>query len=257
MNSRTFAFAQRNFKEISRDPLSFVLCLGFPLVMLVIMTLVNQSIPKEAGMTVFRIDNLAGGIAVFGQTFVMLFTALTVSKDRSGAFLVRMYASPMKSRDFTAGYILPMLLIGIVQCLVTYIVSFIVSLIAGVSIHPVGMLLSVISLIPSAAMFVGFGLLFGTVFSEKSAPGLCSIVISLGSFLGGIWFDAEGTGGILLKICKALPFLYCTKAARSSMALSFGFDEYILPMIIVTACAALLMVASCLAFKAKMKADLG
>ncbi len=257
MNNRAFAFAQRNFKEISRDPLSYIFCLGFPLVMLVIMTLVNQSIPKEAGMTVFRIDNLAGGIAVFGQTFVMLFTALTISKDRSGAFLVRMYASPMKSQDFTAGYIFPMLLIGIIQCLVTYVASFIVSLIAGVSINPVGMLLSMVSLIPSAVMFVGFGLLFGTVFSEKSAPGLCSIVISLGSFLGGIWFDAEGTGGVMLKVCKALPFRYCTKAARSSMALSFGFDEYVLPMIIVTACAVVLTAVSCLAFKAKMKADLG
>ena len=87
---RAWAFAERNVKEVLRDPLSYIFCIGFPLVMLVIMTLVNQSIPKEAGMTIFRIDRLSGGVAVFGQTFVMLFAALCVSGDRSGSFLVRM-----------------------------------------------------------------------------------------------------------------------------------------------------------------------
>ena len=92
--SKTIAFSGRNFKELVRDPLSYIFCLGFPLVMLVVMTLVNDSIPKETNMTIFRIDNLAGGIAVFGLTFVMLFVCLTVAKDRSGAFLMRLYSTP-------------------------------------------------------------------------------------------------------------------------------------------------------------------
>ena len=108
------AFSERNRKEILRDPLSYIFCLAFPLVMLIIMTIVDTSIPKEA-VTVFHIDSLSAGVAVFGQTFVMLFTSLTVSKDRSGSFLVRMYASPMTSKDFTIGYILPMFIISTVQ----------------------------------------------------------------------------------------------------------------------------------------------
>lgn len=191
------AFAVRNVKEILRDPLSYIFCLGFPLVMLVVMTLVNESIPAQANMTIFRIDNLAGGIAVFGQTFVMLFTALCVSKDRSGAFLVRMYATPMASMDFVLGYILPMLIISLVQTTITYVAAFVVSLIVGGELSVGGLLLSLLSLIPSAVMFIGFGLLFGTLFHEKAAPGLCSIIISLGSFLGAIWFDAEGERAII------------------------------------------------------------
>ena len=88
--NRILAFSSRNIKELLRDPLSYIFCLGFPIVMLIIMTLVDQSIPPESGMTVFHINNLCGGIAMFGQTFVMLFTAITVAKDRSGSFLVRM-----------------------------------------------------------------------------------------------------------------------------------------------------------------------
>ena len=91
---KVLAFSSRNFKELLRDPLSYIFCLGFPLIMLIIMSVINESIPPEANMTLFRIENLAGGIAVFGLSFVMLFTTLTVSKDRSGAFLVRLYATP-------------------------------------------------------------------------------------------------------------------------------------------------------------------
>lgn len=251
------AFAIRNSKEILRDPLSYIFCLGFPLVMLLIMTLVNESIPEEAGMTIFRIDNLAGGIAVFGQTFIMLFTAITVAKDRSGAFLVRMYATPMISMDFVLGYMLPMLFIAIVQSVITYAASLLIALIVGVELSIPGLLLSLVALLPSAMMFIGFGMLFGTLFNEKAAPGLCSIIISLGSFLGAIWFDAESTGGVLLKICKCLPFYYCTKSARKSIALEFGFSELWMPLLVVTACAVVIAAVSAVVFRKKMKADLG
>ncbi len=250
------AFASRNIKEIARDPLSYIFCLGFPVVMLVVMTVVNQSIPKEAGMTIFRIDNLAGGIAIFGQTFTMLFTAMTVAKDRSGAFLVRLYASPMKSSDFIGGYICPMVIISAVQTIASYMVSFVISLITSTGISPIGLLLSVAAVIPSSLMFIGFGLLFGTLFNEKTAPGLCSIVISLGSFLGGIWLDADSTGGVILKICRCLPFYYCTKTARSAISLEFGINDFIIPIIIITICAAFILFISSFAFKTKMKADL-
>ncbi len=253
---RIKAFALRNIKELSRDPLSYIFCLGFPVVMLIIMTIVNESIPSEANMTIFRIDNLAGGIAVFGQTFVMLFTAMTVTKDRSGAFLVRMYASPMKSADFIGGYIVPMIATAVIQSIASFIIAFVISLINSTEINLLGLSIAVVTLIPSAVMFTGFGLLFGTLFNEKAAPGLCSIIISLGSFLGSIWFDAEATGGVMLKICKVLPFFYCTKTARSSIALDFGFSEFILPLIIVSACAVVIMVLSAVVFKSRMKADL-
>ncbi len=254
--NRLTAFASRNIKEMLRDPLSYIFCIGFPLVMLVIMTIVNESIPKESGMTIFRIDNLSGGVAVFGQTFIMLFTAITVAGDRSRAFLVRMYASPMRSMDFIAGYMLPMIVISLVQCLITYAASFIISIIVGVSLSFAGFFVSLAAILLSSIMFISFGMLFGTLFNEKSAPGVCSIIISLGSFLGGIWFDAEGTGGVMLTVCKSLPFFYCTKAVRSSVAMKFGFDEFILPMIVISACAIIITAISVFVFRKRMKADL-
>lgn len=254
--NRIKAFASRNMKEILRDPLSYIFCLGFPIVMLIVMTCINNSIPKESGMTIFRIDNLYGGISVFGQTFIMLFTAITVSKDRAGAFLVRMYASPMKPSDFIIGYTLPMTALSVIQNVITGIVSLIISAIVGTELDIAGMLISIIVLIPSEIMFIGFGLIFGTLFSDKSAPAVSSIIISLSSFLGGIWFDAEATGGVMLKICNCLPFIYCTKTARSATAMNFGKDEFIIPLIIVTSCAVIINFLASYSFRTKMKADL-
>ena len=51
--------------------------------------------------------------------------------DRSGAFLTRMYATPMTHNDFIAGYMLPMLVISFAQTLIIYAASWIISLVTG------------------------------------------------------------------------------------------------------------------------------
>ena len=254
--NRISAFCTRNIKELMRDPLSYIFCIAFPLVMLVIMSVINTSIPPEAGMTVFRIDKLCPGIAMFGQTFVMLFTAITVAQDRAGSFLVRMYATPMTSKDFTVGYLLPMMIIAGVQAILAFIASLITAVITGVTLEPLGMLVTFLTLIPSALMFASIGLLFGTLFNEKAAPGMCSIIISLGSFLGSVFFDAEHTGGVMLDICRCTPFFYCTKSARSALSLDLSVEGYIIPLAVVVASAAVFTALASLAFGSKMRADL-
>ena len=253
---KTFAFAERNGKEILRDPLSYVFCVAFPLVMLAVMTLVDQSIPPQAGMTIFHIENLSGGIMVFGLTFVMLFTAITVAKDRSSAFLMRMYATPMTSFDFVAGYLLPMLGIALAQGVLIGVVSLAVSALMGQPLAVTGLLLAMVTLIPVAVLFIALGLIFGTLFNEKAAPGICSVVISLGSFLGSIWFDAENTGGVLLDISRCLPFHYCTKAVRAAIQLKLTWQALWLPLCVVIGCAALLILVAALVFHQRMKAEL-
>jgi len=142
------------------------------------------------------------------------------------------------------------------QAVITFAASFVISLITGVSLSPAGMLLSLLTLIPSAVLFIGFGLLFGTLFNDKAAPGLCSIIISLGSFLGNVFFDADHTGGIMLTICRCTPFYYCTKTARSAMALDFSAENFVIPIVIVICSAAVIGFIATFAFRAKMRADL-
>ena len=249
------AFAKRNLIEVYRDPLSWIFCIAFPIVMLIIMSIVNSAIPKEAGNTLFRIDNLAGSIAIFGQMFIMLFTAIAVAKDRSGAFLTRLYSSPMKSGNFVWGYILPMLLTAVIQAVISLATSVVISLISNYTLNIFGLLLTVVAVIPSALMFSSIGFLAGAFFNEKAAPGICSIMISLGSMIGGIWFDVEGVGGFMYKLGKCLPFLYATKLARSAIDLDFGVKEFLIPLGVVVLAATALTVLASIAFRSRMRAD--
>ena len=161
----------------------------------------------------------------------------------------------MKSRNFTIGYILPMILIGIVQAVVTGISAIVIAGVTDYEISIKGLVLAVIFSIPSSFMFVSIGLFFGTILNEKSAPGLCSVIISLGTFMGGVFFDAEGVGGSIFKVCKCLPFIYCTRVARCSIKMDFGWDLFGKSLVIVSVVAVLMGVIATLFFSTKMKAD--
>lgn len=253
---RMMIFAKRNLTETLRDVLSYIFCLGFPVVMIIVMSLVNASIPKEANMTIFRIDNLLGGIIVFGQTFLMLFTALRISIDRGKSFMMRMYATPMKPIQFIGGYIVPALMLEVVQVLVAILSALVIGGITKTTLLIPGLLLVLVTSLPSGLFFIAIGLLFGSLFNENAAPGLCSIIISLGSFLGCVWFDAEQTGGVLLKISKCLPFYYCTKSIRKTIAMEIGQSEFAFSLLVTVGSAAAVVFLASLAFRKKMRADL-
>ncbi len=252
MKSRVFA--KRTFKEIMRDPLSYIFCLGFPVVMLIIMSIVDKSIPAQANMTVFHIENLGPGIAYFGLTFVMLFTGIQVSKDRSTALLLRLYASPMKPFDYILGYTLPILLLAFIQIVICFVVAFIIGIVVGYSFSFGGILISIVALLPSAFLFIGIGFLFGSIVNEKAAPGLCSIIITITGMIGGIWMDIDGLGGVIKKVANALPFYHGVNLAK--MSFKENTDGLGLDLLWTLVCAFVIYVLAAVVFKSKMKKDI-
>ena len=215
--SKIKIFAVRNAKEILRDPLSYIFALGFPVVMLIIMTIVNNSIPPETGMDIFELRNLAPGVVLFGFTFVMLFTAILMAKDRCGSFLGRLYAAPVTAAQFITGYVAPVMVLGVLQCIITYAVALIIGLVTGATLSLGGMAFSIVMLLPCLLMFISLGLLFGGIFNDRAAPGVCSILITLATILGGVWMDIETVGGGLLKAAEILPFLPAVELARGAV----------------------------------------
>ncbi|MCX7772717.1 MAG: ABC transporter permease, partial [Clostridia bacterium] len=97
---RFLVFASRNQKEIVRDPLNLAFGLGFPLVILFLLSAIQANIP----VSLFAIDKLAPGIAVFGLSFISLFAGTLISKDRSTSYLMRLFASPLTASDFIWSY---------------------------------------------------------------------------------------------------------------------------------------------------------
>ena len=75
---RMLTFAKRNLKEILRDPINLVFGLGFPLILLLLLSAIQANVP----VNIFEIDTLTPGITVFGLSFITLFSATLVAKDR-------------------------------------------------------------------------------------------------------------------------------------------------------------------------------
>ena len=247
-------FAVRTWKEIMRDPLSYIFCLGFPIVMLVIMSIIDQSIPAEAGPQVFRVQNLAPGIAYFGLTFMMLFTSIQVSKDRATALLLRLYASPMTSAEYIAGYTMPVVVLAIVQIVICFAASVVVGFCVGYTFSVGEILLSVLALLPSVFLFAGIGILFGTLVNEKAAPGLCSIIISVAGMVGGIWMDIDGIGGVLKTVANVLPFHHGVTLARMPFRESTeSVTEHVVWTVV---CGVLIYGLAIYVFRSKMKKDI-
>ncbi len=197
-------FSKRNLKEVLRDPIIYVFCLGFPLVMLLLFFIINKY--TQGNTPMFDLLSLLPAIIVFSYTFVMLTLALIVSKDRQTFFLKRLYSSPMKSSHFILGYASVGFVIGILQSVICVLAGFIISLISNTAfISFLDVLLLIISQLPILLTNIFLGLLFGTIFNDKTAPGICSIVISVAGVLGGCWMPVE-TMGNFETFCRFLPF---------------------------------------------------
>lgn len=197
-------FFHRNLKEVLRDPIPYIFCLGFPIAMLALFNIINK---YTGGNTpTFELPALLPGIIMFSYTFVMLTMALLVSKDRQTFFLKRLYSSPMNSYDFILGYALVGLLIGLLQTGVCVLSAFIISLITKVGFFSLEQILLLsASQLPLLITFVFLGILFGTIFNDKAAPGVTSVFISLTGILGGCWMPLESMGGFET-FCRYLPF---------------------------------------------------
>ncbi|MFZ2110954.1 MAG: ABC transporter permease [Ruminococcus bromii] len=150
---RLTAFASRNTKEILRDPLTFCFGLGFPVVLLLLLSAINSAIPEQAQMTMFNIDKLTPGITVFGMSFISLFSSMLIAKDRTTSFMMRLFTSPLKAHEFIIGYTLPLLPMAILQSAVCVVVAFFLGLEVSVNI-----LLMLAVNIPIAIVFISLGL---------------------------------------------------------------------------------------------------
>ena len=211
---KIITLAVRNTKEILRDPLNLCFGLGFPLVLIFLLSVIQANIP----VSLFEIQHLAPGITVFGLSFMTLFSATLISKDRGSALLERLYTAPLSPLDFILGYTLPIIPIALAQGVICYIAA----LILGLEIT-LGILLSLLLLIPSAIFFIALGLLFGSILNDKAVGGICgALLTNLSAWLSGIWFDLDLVGGAFKAVAYALPFVHAVEMERAALLLDFG-----------------------------------
>ena len=212
---KMLTFARRNTREIIRDPLNLAFGLGFPLVLILLLSAIQANVP----VSLFEIAHLTPGVAVFGLSFMTLFSATLIARDRSSSLLQRLYTTPLTSFDFILGYTLPIIPVSVGQSVVCYLVGVLLGLDITVNI-----LLAILFVIPVSVLFIGLGLLFGSVLNDKQVGGICgALLTNLSAWLSGTWFDLELVGGGFKKIAYALPFVHAVELER--VVLSGNFSE--------------------------------
>ena len=211
---KMLTFASRNTKEILRDPLNLFFGLGFPLVLIVLLSAIQANIPVE----LFEIQHLTPGITVFGLAFMTLFSATIIAKDRGSSLLQRLYTTPLTPIDFILGYTLPILPISVAQCMICYITAILLGLKITVAI-----LYAVMLIIPISILYIALGLLCGSVFTDKQVGGICgALLTNLSAWLSGVWFDLDLVGGAFRKIAYGLPFVHAVEMERAVLAQDFA-----------------------------------
>ena len=207
-------FAKRCDKEILRDPVNLAFGLGFPLALLLLMSAIQANIP----VPLFEIEKLTPGICVFGLSFMTLFSATLIAKDRESAFLQRLYTSPLRGADFILGYMLPILPIALTQTVVCYLCAIALGLPVTINI-----LYGILGMIPVAVFYIALGLLCGSVLGVKQVGGICgTLLTNLSGWFSGVWFDLGLVGGVFRKIANVLPFLHGVEMERALLAGDFG-----------------------------------
>ena len=210
---KMLTFAKRCTKEILRDPINLGFGLGFPLVLLLLLSSLQANIP----VSLFEINTLTPGITVFGLSFMTLFSATLIAKDRESAFLQRLYTTPLTGVDFIIGYMLPILPIALGQTVVCYLFAIPLGLTVSANI-----VYAVLGIIPMAIFNIALGLLCGSILGVKQVGGICgALLTNLSAWLSGVWFDLELVGGAFEKIANALPFVHAAEMEKALFAGDF------------------------------------
>lgn len=240
---KMLTFAKRCAKEILRDPLNLIFGLGFPVVLLLLLSAIASNAPVK----LFAIESLAPGISVFGLSFMTLFSATLVARDRESAFLQRLYTTPLRPADFILGYLLPMIPMALLQGTVCYLAAIALGLpVTG------NILFAIVSLLPMAVFYISLGLLCGSVCNVKQVGGICgALLTNLSAWLSGAWFDLEMVGGVFEKTANLLPFAHGVELER--VVIMGKFSEVLSHLYIVAGYAILSSVGAVLLFLRQMK----
>ena len=222
---RMLTFAKRCAKEILRDPINLAFGLDFPLVLLVLLSAIQANIPAD----LFEIGSLTPGITIFGLSFMTLFSATLIARDRESALLQRLYTTPLTGLDFILGYMLPILPITLTQTVICYLFAIPLGLNVTANI-----LYAVIGIIPMAVFNIALGLLCGSLLGVKQVGGICgALLTNLSAWLSGVWFDLELVGGVFQKIANILPFVHAVEMERALYAGNFSLAaSHLLPVLL-------------------------
>lgn len=239
---KTLIYAKRNLKELLSDPVSLIFTIGLPVFLLIFMVSLNENLGVN---DVYKVENFVPSTIIFSYAFLTMFSGMLVAKDRSSAFLSRMFISPLKPHHYILGYMIPLLLIALIQSIILYAVGFIMGL--PITIH---VLTSLPFLLLISLLFIGLGILFGSLLKDQQVGPITSILIQVVAFLSGMWFSLDLVGGFFKQVGYVLPFAHGVDMVRSVIA--GDYTTILIPLVVVCTYSIASIICSIIMFKKQM-----
>lgn len=239
---RALTFAQRNRKEILRDPMTLLFGMVLPLLMLWLFSMMAENMPFD----LFTLDQLAPAIIVFSFSFITLFSGMLIGRDKSSSFLMRIFASPMTAIDYLIGYAVPLLPVAVIQIAACYSTAVFL----GMPVTADAILAFAVVLVISL-LYIGFGLFFGTFFTDRQVGAMFAIFVNITTWLSGTWFELDMIGGTFKTVAYLLPFAHAVDASRAAFAGNYA--AMAVPMLWVIAYTVVIFGIAVWGFKKKMR----
>lgn len=240
---KTIVYSKRNFKELLNDPINLAFTIGLPVFLIIFMVIFNKSLQFNES---FNVENFVPSTIIFSFTFLTMFSGMLIAKDRTSEFLSRMYVSPLKAHNYILGYALPMLVVAFIQILILYAIGFILGLNFTLNI-----LASIPFLLLISLIFIGLGLVFGSLLKDSVVGGVSSIIIQVVAFTSGMWFSLDLIGGAFKIISYILPFSHSVDLVKSIV--SGNYNDILVSTLVVLAYTLIMVILSIIIFKKKMK----
>ena len=241
MNFRSLA--NRNFKELWRDPLSILLGLGIPALVILVFLPIMKGAAAPAEFT----KTFTASAAVFSFAFLATFSSILIANDRQSAFLSRLLTTPLRPSDFIFAYALPFIPLAVLQV----VICFAASAIFGFTINGY-VVLAILVMLPIAVLCIGIGMMLGSLFNEKQAPAAASMVMIIIGLSGGLYMPLDLIGGTFQDICYGLPFIHAVDAALAVID-GAGFGDIAIDLVWVIGYSVAVFVLGVQFFKWKTK----
>jgi ABC-2 type transport system permease protein len=239
---KVFSLANRNMKEVYRDPVSMLLGLAMPIALLILFSSIHNKVQLE----MFSPQMLTPGIIIFCFAFLIMFSAVLLSKDKQSAFLTRLFTAPLKPSDFILAYMLPFLPLALSQTAVCIIVGIIL----GATFQ--NLILSLVIFFFVAVICISLGMILGTLFTVNQVSGVGSLLITAIGLFSGAWTPIKMMGGIFETIGYALPFAHAVDASKGLLTGS-PFADILDNFYVILIYTAVLLFLAILSFRWKMK----
>lgn len=240
---RFVSLAHRNLKEIFRDPITLLLGVAMPVLLLFLFSTLSN---LGDGIELFSPQLLTPGIVIFSMSFVIMFTGTLLGKDTKTAFLTRLKSTPLKPVDYFLAYLLPFIPVAIFQVVVCYSVGIVL----GLSIMNTG--LSILVFVLMALICISIGIIMGSLLSLNQISGVGSLFITVVSLFSGAWMDLKMIGGIFSAIGYAMPFAHAVDALKA-LAKGAGFADIQTSLIWVFVYSMVFFVLAIFAIKHKIR----